>query len=95
MRENISVQTLQREELVDITKQVQDAVTHSRVENGLMFLYVQGATAALMIQENWDESVQTDVVNLLQKLIPRGVLVTRPAGRQWGFSPESRPGGAF
>jgi secondary thiamine-phosphate synthase enzyme len=26
-----------------------------------------------MIQENWDESVQTDVVNLLQKLIPHGV----------------------
>ncbi len=26
-----------------------------------------------MIQENWDESVQTDVINLLGKLIPRGV----------------------
>jgi len=73
MRENISVQTSRREELVDITKQVQNAVTHSRVDNGLIVLYVQGATAALMIQENWDESVQTDVVNLLQKLIPRGV----------------------
>ena len=73
MRENISVQTSQREELVDITKQVQEAVAHSKVENGLIVLYVQGATAALMIQENWDESVQTDVVNLLQKLIPRGV----------------------
>ncbi len=33
----------------------------------------QGATAAIMIQENWDESVQTDVVHLLQKLIPKGV----------------------
>jgi secondary thiamine-phosphate synthase enzyme len=73
MRENVSVQTSRREELVDITKQVQNAVTHSRVDNGLIVLYVQGATAALMIQENWDESVQTDVVNLLQKLIPRGV----------------------
>ena len=73
MRENISVQTSRREELVDITKQVQNAVTHSRVDNGLIVIYVQGATAALMIQENWDESVQTDVVNLLQKLIPRGV----------------------
>ena len=73
MRENVSVQTSHREELVDITKQVQNAVTHSRVDNGLIVLYVQGATAALMIQENWDESVQTDVVNLLQKLIPRGV----------------------
>jgi secondary thiamine-phosphate synthase enzyme len=73
MRENVSVQTSWREELVDITKQVQNVVTHSRVDNGLIVLYVQGATAALMIQENWDESVQTDVVNLLQKLIPRGV----------------------
>jgi secondary thiamine-phosphate synthase enzyme len=36
-------------------------------------VYVQGATAAIMIQENWDESVQTDVVHLLQKLIPKGV----------------------
>ena len=73
MRENVSVQTSRREELVDITKQVQNAVTHYRVDNGLIVLYVKGATAALMIQENWDESVQTDVVNLLQKLIPRGV----------------------
>ena len=30
-------------------------------------------TAAILIQENWDESVQTDVVELLRKLIPRGV----------------------
>jgi len=73
MRENISVETSQREELVDITVQVQETVMQSKVENGLIVLYVQGATAALMIQENWDESVQTDVINLLQKLIPRGV----------------------
>jgi secondary thiamine-phosphate synthase enzyme len=26
-----------------------------------------------MIQENWDDSVQQDVVNLLKKLIPNGV----------------------
>jgi secondary thiamine-phosphate synthase enzyme len=26
-----------------------------------------------MVQENWDESVQNDVIALLQKIIPRGV----------------------
>ena len=36
-------------------------------------VYVRGATAAIMIQENWDQSVQTDVINLLRKLIPNGV----------------------
>jgi len=73
VRKSISVVTSRREELVDITAQVNETVTQSGIENGLVFLYVQGATAALMIQENWGESVQTDVVNLLQKLIPRGV----------------------
>jgi secondary thiamine-phosphate synthase enzyme len=73
VRENISVATSRREELVDISVQVQEAVARSKVKNGLIALYVQGATAALMIQENWDESVQTDVVNLLQKIVPRGV----------------------
>ena len=73
MRESISVETSRREELVDITARVREVVAGSGVDSGLIVLYVQGATAALMIQENWDDSVQTDVVNLLQKLIPRGV----------------------
>lgn len=36
-------------------------------------VYVQGATAAIMIQENWDQSVQNDMITLLRKLIPSGV----------------------
>ncbi|NIR92434.1 MAG: YjbQ family protein, partial [Gammaproteobacteria bacterium] len=51
MRKNIAVTTSSREELVDITPQVQEVVSQSRVDNGLVVLYVQGATAALMIQE--------------------------------------------
>ena len=69
----IEIKTHQREELVDITTQVEEAVSHSNVENGLITLYVQGATAALMIQENWDDSVQRDVVSLLNNLVPHGV----------------------
>jgi secondary thiamine-phosphate synthase enzyme len=48
-------------------------VDRSGIRDGLVSVYVQGATAAIMIQENWDESVQMDVVNLLAKLIPQGV----------------------
>ena len=48
-------------------------VSASGVRNGLVSVYAQGATAAIMIQENWDQSVQTDVVNFLRKLIPNGV----------------------
>jgi len=73
MREVIRLQTHRREELVDITELVRDRVRSSGVESGLVNVYAQGATAAMMIQENWDESVQTDVVNFLREIIPQGV----------------------
>ncbi len=73
MRETIHLETHRREVLVDITPQVESLVQQSGIHNGLVSIYAQGATAAIMIQENWDDSVQTDVVNLLAKMIPRGV----------------------
>ena len=73
MREIIQIETHRREVLVDITPQVESVVQQSGIQNGLVSVYAQGATAAIMIQENWDDSVQTDVVNLLAKMIPRGV----------------------
>jgi secondary thiamine-phosphate synthase enzyme len=73
MREIIRIETHRREVLVDITPQVESVVQQSGIQNGLVSVYAQGATAAIMIQENWDDSVQTDVVNLLAKIIPRGV----------------------
>jgi secondary thiamine-phosphate synthase enzyme len=69
----ITLATDTRETLVDITGQVRAVVERSGVHDGIVSVYAQGATAAIMIQENWDESVQTDVVNLLRKLIPKGV----------------------
>ena len=73
MYEIITFQTQQREVLIDITTLVKDVVQRSEIQNGLVNIYAQGATGAIMIQENWDESVQTDVVNLLRKMIPQGV----------------------
>jgi len=73
MRQIIHLSTRRREELLDITPQAAAVVTASGVRQGLISVYAQGATAAIMIQENWDESVQTDVIDLLRKLIPRGV----------------------
>lgn len=73
MQEIITFQTLQREVLIDITTLVKDVVERSEIQNGLVSVYAQGATGGIMIQENWDESVQTDVVNLLRQMIPQGV----------------------
>lgn len=73
MQKVIHTSTASHNGLYDITNKVEDIVAESNVQNGMVNVYVQGATAGIMIQENWDDSVQTDVINLLKKLIPSGV----------------------
>lgn len=73
MQQILQIPTYKKETLVDITNQVRNVVKTSGVKNGIVSVYVRGATAAIMIQENWDDSVQRDVLNLLKKLIPSGV----------------------
>ncbi len=73
MQETIEISTTSHNELYDITEKVKKVLTKNPVKSGIVSVYVQGATAAIMIQENWDNSVQNDVISLLNKLIPPGV----------------------
>ena len=73
MREVIQIETDKQNGLYDITEEVRRIVINSKVPEGIVNIYVQGATAGIMIQENWDQSVQNDMINLLKKLIPAGV----------------------
>lgn len=73
MQHTIQISSYAHNGLYDITSQVEAIVTESGVQSGLVNVYVQGATAGVMIQENWDDSVQRDVVSLLNKLVPAGI----------------------
>lgn len=73
MQKVLYIKTDFREGLVDITEEISELVQSSGVQNGIVSVYVQGATAGIMIQENWDKSVQNDVITLLRRLIPKGV----------------------
>ncbi|MFP4524818.1 MAG: secondary thiamine-phosphate synthase enzyme YjbQ [Bacteroidales bacterium] len=73
MQETIKISTNAHNGLYDITSKVESIVRKSNIKEGTASVYVQGATAAIMIQESWDQSVQNDVVTLLKKLIPKGV----------------------
>ncbi|MFO7657281.1 MAG: secondary thiamine-phosphate synthase enzyme YjbQ [Bacteroidales bacterium] len=73
MQKVIQINTHKHNGLYDITDKVKSIVKSSGIKTGMVNVYAQGATAAIMIQENWDDSVQNDVVSLLNKLIPHGV----------------------
>jgi secondary thiamine-phosphate synthase enzyme len=69
----IEVSTHRDRELVDITEQVRSHVRASGIRNGLCSLFAEGATAALMVQENDDPNIASDVLDCLARLVPAGV----------------------
>jgi len=73
MQKIITLRTDNRCGLYDITSRVRDIIKESNVINGIASVYARGSTAAIMIQENWDDSVQNDVITLLGKMIPSGI----------------------
>ena len=73
MQKIITLRTDHHNGLYDITSKVREIVKESNVKNGIVSVYARGSTAAIMIQENWDESVQNDVVTLLNRMIPSGI----------------------
>ena len=73
MQKFIHIKTHKRCELVDITEEVKKIVSQSKHNESIVNIYVQGATAGIMIQENWDDSVQEDVLALLKQMIPKGI----------------------
>jgi secondary thiamine-phosphate synthase enzyme len=69
MRE-IKIVTRKRNEMVDITSDVQDVVEQENIDEGVAIVYVPHTTAGITINEGADPSVQRDVVEALKKLVP-------------------------
>jgi secondary thiamine-phosphate synthase enzyme len=56
--------------LYAFTPQVRDWLATSGIRRGLLTLYVQHTSASLLIQENADPTVQTDLERFLSRLVP-------------------------
>ena len=56
--------------LYELTDQVQAFVQSANVSTGLLTLYVQHTSCSLIIQENADVEVQTDLKNFFARLVP-------------------------
>ncbi|MFQ5882487.1 MAG: secondary thiamine-phosphate synthase enzyme YjbQ [Candidatus Methylomirabilales bacterium] len=67
----LKVKTEKREELYEITSEVQRAVDASGVSEGICHIYIPHTTAAILIQEADDPAVGRDIVTHLRRLSPR------------------------
>ena len=70
MIKSITVKTRSRTEFVDITSDVQKAVSESGIKDGICYVSVPHTTAGVTINEGADPSVIRDIQVALNKLIP-------------------------
>ena len=66
----IELQTRHKEEFVDISSEIQEAVRASKIEHGICLVYVPHTTAGLTINEHADPDVATDILMALKRLVP-------------------------
>ena len=66
----LKIQTRSRQQLVDVTERVQEAVTESKVESGIVICFVPHTTAAVTINEHADPDVVDDITRTLSKVFP-------------------------
>jgi len=69
--QKLSVKTLKREILLELTGKIRKIVKESNVKEGVCRIFVPHTTAGITINENADPAVMKDIVNFLGKLIPR------------------------
>ncbi|MBW2622563.1 MAG: YjbQ family protein [Deltaproteobacteria bacterium] len=70
MTTRLTVKTSTATEMIDISAQVQRALTESGRNEGVVVLYVLHTTAAITVNEGADPSVRTDIIDTLNEIVP-------------------------
>jgi secondary thiamine-phosphate synthase enzyme len=67
----LRVRSKQREEMIEMTGEVQGRLKESGLDEGICVLFSQHTTAALTVNENADPDVQRDMLLAFRTLIPQ------------------------
>lgn len=65
-----TVETRNRNQVVDLTAAVREHVRRLRVADGMVVVFCPHTTAALTVNENFDPDVKHDLLHKLEQLVP-------------------------
>ncbi len=71
VEKDFHISSKSRNQMIDITSQVDSAVEQSGITNGDCIIYCPHTTAAITINENADPSVPHDILLTLSELVPQ------------------------
>ena len=66
----LSVKSQKRTQLIDITLDINNLIKNSGIDQGLCMIFVPHTTAAVTINESADPSVKSDILMVLNQIIP-------------------------
>ena len=66
----LPVKTHERTELLDVTSEISQIVKKSGIDQGLCMVYVPHTTAGVTINESADPSVKSDMLMVLNQIVP-------------------------
>lgn len=67
----LDVKSSKREEMIEITLDVEKLVSENTADEGICVLFTQHTTCGLTINENADPDVKSDMLGFLKNLIPQ------------------------
>jgi secondary thiamine-phosphate synthase enzyme len=67
----VQVTTSRREEMIDVTALVREAVRDSGIREGICLVYSPHTTCGVTVNEGWDPAVAADAVAQFEELVPQ------------------------
>jgi secondary thiamine-phosphate synthase enzyme len=70
LNRTLTVRTRSKTELIDITSEIEKAIQAEGIGDGVCLIFVPHTTAAVTINESADPSVKSDILMVLNNIVP-------------------------
>ncbi|GAB6045523.1 secondary thiamine-phosphate synthase enzyme YjbQ [Caminibacter profundus] len=68
--QTISIKTNYKSEVVDITKEIKEAVIKSGIKSGIVSVFCPHSTASVIVFEKSDGTLKRDLLGMLKDIVP-------------------------
>ena len=70
MLKKFSLKTNQRDQMIEVTQEIQDFITEMNIREGAVIVYCPHTTAGITINENADPDVKRDMIRRFDEVYP-------------------------
>ncbi len=82
----LEIETRTKVDFVDITTEVQKAISAKGTHEGICFIFCPHTTAGIVLNENWDPTVRSDIAMVLEHMVPTNLPYRHSEGNSDGHA---------